>query len=320
VIRAFIYGKAGLQETNNTDEIIETFNQKDKIIWVDMEEPSEEETEILDKGFHFHPLAVESCLKGLERPRINNYDDYFFIIMHAVIYTGHRREIKASEFNIFISATYVVTFHKNKLDFVQTIAEMYRKDPALFEKGTDFLIYNLIDALVDEYYPFLDKVDDRLNSIEERIFKKPDQNLLNDLFKLRRSITRLRRIILPQRDIVNLMLRHDFNYLKEENRPYFMDVYDHLTRLFDMVDLYHDMIITSMDAYLSSVSNNMNNVMKVLTIITTILMPLTVITGVYGMNFDMPELKWRYGYPWALSLMALSVTIMIIYIRRKKWL
>ncbi|AEE95439.1 magnesium/cobalt transporter CorA [Mahella australiensis] len=322
MVRAFIYDKgSGLKETENTDEMIEVFAEQRKIMWVDIDRPSDEEARILDDGFHFHPLAVEDCLHDLQRPKLDNYEGYFFAVMHAVVAADKRVRVRAGEFDMFASQRYVVTFHKDELKFVNATMDVYRKNPALFEKGTDFIVYNLMDALVDEYFPLLDDIDERLNRIEGRIFKKPDQSVLNDLFKLRRGITRIRRMISPQRDIVNLMLRHDFEYMSDESRAYFMDVYDHLMRLFDMADLYHDMISTSMDAYLSSVSNSMNSVMKVLTVITTIMMPLSVITGIYGMNFEyMPELKWRYGYLWAWGLMAASVAAMVIYIRRKHWL
>lgn len=321
MIHGFIYDKqSGLNQTENAGEITKALSEQQKIIWVDLDRPSDEEAQILGDGFHFHPLAIEDCLHELQRPKLDNYDGYFFAVMHAVVLAEKRMQLKVGELDMFVSQRYIVTFHKDELQSVATTMDVYRKNPALFEKGTDFVLYNLLDALVDEYFPLLDDIDGRLNRIEERIFKRPDQSVLNDLFKLRRGITRIRRMISPQRDIVNLMLRHDFGYMSDESRAYFMDVYDHLMRLFDMADLYHDMISTSMDAYLSSVSNSMNNIMKVLTVITTIIMPLTVITGIYGMNFDMPELRWRYGYPWALGLMAASVIIMITYIRRKHWL
>lgn len=321
MIHAFIYDeRSGLKETENVNEIVDVFSGQQKIIWVDLDQPSEQEVSILDSGFHFHPLAIEDCINEFQRPKLDSYDGYFFAVMHAVISYDKRVQVKTGEFDMFVSQRYVVTFHKDKLKFLGTAMNIYRKNPDLFKRGTDFLLYNLMDALVDEYFPLLDEVDAQLNHIEERIFNKPDQSVLNDLFKLRRGITRIRRIISPQRDILNLMLRHDFDYMGDESRVYFMDVYDHLMRLFDMADLYHDMIATSMDAYLSSVSNSMNNVMKVLTVITTIMMPLTVITGIYGMNFDIPELKWHYGYLWALSLMAAVTIAMIIYIRHKHWL
>lgn len=321
MIHAFIYDdQQGLKETENVDEIIYTFSSRQKRMWVDLAEPSEQEAGILNTGFHFHPLAVEDCINAPQRPKLDSYDGYFFIIMHALVADDKRWLFNIGEFNMFISDTYVITFHKDKMPFIGSVMDIYRKNPSLFKRNTDFLVYNLIDALVDEYFPLLDEIDNRLTRIEEHIFKQPDQRVLNELFRLRRNITRIRRIISPQRDILNLILRHDFEWISDDSRAYFMDVYDHLMRLFDMADLYHDMIATSMDAYLSSVSNSMNSVMKVLTVITTIMMPLTVITGIYGMNFNIPELKWRYGYLWALCLMVASVIVMVIYIKRKRWM
>jgi len=322
MIRAFIYSEPlDLRETNDIERIKTALREGDALLWVDLDRPTEDEFNILDDVFRFHPLAIEDCLHGRQPPKIDNYDGYFFAVMHAVASHDRRAQVKPAELDMFVSRRYVVTFHRAQLKFVETTIDVYHKNHDLFKRGTDFLVYSLMDALVDEYFPLLDDVDGQLSRLETRIFKHPDQSVLNDLFKLRRGITRIRRIIAPQRDIVNLMLRHDFEYMGEESRVYFMDVYDHLMRLFDMADLYHDMIATSMDAYLSSVSNNMNNVMKVLTVITTILMPLTVISGIYGMNFVyMPELKWRYGYYFALGLMAASSVAMIVYIKRKHWM
>lgn len=320
MIRCLAYNaKKELADYIEIQDIKKAFTRKD-ILWVDIEQPKEEEINILRDVFNFHPLAIEDCVNSKQRPKVDQYKDFYFIIMHALEKNDDIR-VSVSELNIFLGENYIVTFHKKNIKFIESVYERYQKTPSQFEKGIDFIFYSLIDELVDEYFPILDNVGFTLEKLEELAFKDPNPKTQNELFKLKNNVFRLRKILSPQREVLNIILRHDFSFVKEENRVYFMDVYDHLVRLFDLVDTYHDIISGALEAYLSSLSNKLNEIMKVLTIITTIMMPLSLIAGIYGMNFQyMPELKWRYGYLWALGLMAFVVIVMLVYFKKKKWI
>lgn len=311
-----------LREITDLKQILAAITTTDmqNVTWVDLTKPGHEEIKLLEEGFHFHPITVESALKEGERSKFYSYDNYSFLVMEAPTGASKGSAVRVSQFAAFFSENYLVTIHQRDLNFIEDTAKTVKDQPDLLRKGIGFVLYNLLDGLIAEYFPILDKIDNKLKTIEERIFQRPDNEVLNEIFKLRQEINRVRKSVSNNLDVLSLMLRHDSIHASEENRMYFMDLYDHLMHMLDMTDMYHDMVFTSMDAYLSSVSNNMNNVMKVLTAITTIMMPLTVITGLYGMNFDMPEYQWQYGYLWAIMLMVVSVIAMALFLRSRKWL
>jgi len=322
MLRVFIHDNktSKLEEMTDPKQLLTAISDTQKTIWVDFAKPSQEEAKLLEEGFHFHPIAIDSAMKEGERPKFYSYGNYSFLLMEATAASNKGSVVKLSQFSAFISDNYLITVHQREVNFIEDAINTAKGEPELFSKGVGFLLYNLLDGLIANYFPILDRIDNKLKTIEERIFQRPNQQVLNEIFKLRQEINQIRKSVSNNLDVLSLMLRHDFLQSSEENRMYFMDLYDHLMHLLDMVDMYHDMVFTSMDAYLSSVSNNMNNIMKVLTAITTIMMPLTVITGIYGMNFDMPEFHWTYGYVWALTLMAVSVAAMTLFLRSRKWL
>lgn len=301
------------QEIKNAIE-----NAKDGLFWLDMASPKEEEIILLDKVFHFHTLAIEDCMYRLQRPKIDEYENYFFMVMH-VFPNNNQRE--AVEFDTFVSKNYIVTFHWKALSFVDNLLGRLIKNPGAFEKGVDFLLYNITDALVDEYFPLLDDIEERLSEIEEDTFKRPNKSLPSRIFDIKREVLNLRKVLSAQREVFNLLVRHDSPYIQEETRLFFMDVYDHLFRLFDTVDLFFERASSALESYLTVVSNLTNEIVKVLTIFTAVLMPLSLIAGIYGMNFKyMPELLWRWGYPFALFLMGVVAAGLLWYFKKKKWL
>ena len=313
----FVSEKAGLEVSQGISEILESGS----FLWVDLEGPTDEEVDLLRTVFKFHPLAIEDCLHRLQRPKLDEYPGYLFFVLHAVGRAQQDRKYRVREFDVFVGANYIVTFHWDALTFVEDTFKDYRSSADLIQKGIGFLLYRLLRGLIDEYFPALDRLEERLEAIEHRVFVAPNQRLLSEAFELRRSILRVRKSLSPQREVLGLILRRDQPFMREGDQLYFMDAYDHILRLFDLVDNYHDLLSGTLDAYLSSISNRMNEIMKVLTIITTIMMPLSVIAGIYGMNFEyMPELKMRWGYPAVLGLMGVVTGGMIWYFRWKKWI
>ena len=290
-------------------------------IWVDLEAPDQNEVAILSEVFHFHPLAIEDCLHCLQRPKVDEYPGYLFVVLHTVKDRVERRIYEPEEFDIFISENYVVTFHKGKVAALHSLladCESNRFPPF---RSTGFLFQRIMRTLVDEYFPVLDRIESRLEFIEQLVFQRPSQKLMAEAFALRRDLIRIRKSLSPAREVLNALLRRDQPFMTQDDRAYFLDVYDHVLRLFDYVDNLHDLLSNALEAYLSSMSNKLNEIMKVLTMISTVMMPLTLVAGIYGMNFAyMPELGWKYGYPMSLGIMVVITLIMVWYFRRKGWL
>jgi magnesium transporter len=290
------------------------------IVWVDVADPTSEDFEQLASEFGFHPLSIEDCRNEHQRPKVEEYPGYYFIVLYeAELVMGAQLELR--ELNIFLGKNYLVTVHSQPIRALETAARLWSEWTDLAERGTGLIAYLLIDAIVDDYMPLLDTLSDRMDDIEDRIFVEFQPEAIEEIFRIKKELLFLRRSVTPLRDVFNTMLRREQPIFSRETHIYFQDVYDHLIRVADTIDTLRDMIGATMDAYLSISGNRMNMVMKRLTSIATILMSVTLIAGIYGMNFDfMPELKWRYGYVGALgSMLAVGIAI-YLYFRRIKWL
>lgn len=320
MIKRFLYENGKLIENFSTKSIKTSLNNGEQI-WIDLEKPEESEMDILRDVFNFHPLAIEDCLHKRQRPKVDNYKDYYFIVLNEFTGGNINKNFTYTQLYIFLGENYIITIHWNKLKAINDTMERIMNGPRIFERGIDFILYNIFDTLVDDYFPLADSIGDKIDGIEENILKNPGKQVQNEILVLKRNILKLRKVLSPQREVLNILLRHDFTLIKEENRLYYMDVYDHMLRIYDLLDTYIDLLASTMDLYMSQISNKMNEIMKVLTIITTILMPLSLITGIYGMNFKfMPELEARYGYYATLALMVIVAGVGLIYFKKKKWL
>ncbi|MEW5763063.1 MAG: magnesium/cobalt transporter CorA [Bacillota bacterium] len=291
-----------------------------EFLWVDLEAPGEEEVRLLREVFRFHPLAVEDCLSGLQRPKLDDYGAYLFLVLYAVGAPAPDGRLHVSQFDVFIAPAFLVTVHLESLTFPDEIFRQYGRDLTLPTRGPAFLLYRLLSRLVDGYFPVLDDIEERLAAVEQEVFLEPDRRWVPEIFALHRRILRVRRTLGPQRDAVAQLAQRVEVLLRNEARTYLMDVYDHLLRLVETTDGYRDLAAAVLEAHLSATSNRLNEIMKVLTVITTIMMPLSVIAGIYGMNFrHMPELYSPYGYPAVLGAMAAVAAGMLWYFRRKGW-
>jgi len=289
------------------------------LFWLDMEEPTKKEGEFLSSFFHFHPLAIEDCWDEINHPKADDYGDYLFIIFHEPRTSEKRFTTKEVEF--FLGSNFLVTFHKSRLPHIAEVQGQLEKRPELFSRGPDFLLYLILDDIIDNYFPVLDKIETRIDELEDSIVVNPSRNTVNGIFSLKREVLHLKKVIGPQREILNRFTRAEFPIVAKTSLVYYRDLYDHIYRIYDLAESFRDLLSGALDAYLSSLSNRMNEIMKVLTIITTILLPLSLIAGIYGMNFRfMPELSRPWGYPWALGLMVTVALVMIRYFRKKNWL
>ena len=292
---------------------------KYKWYWVDFNEPSDDEINHLVETFQFHPLAIEDCLyKTTQRPKLDYYEDYTFFITHIV--REVENEIIKEELDFFVGENFIVTFHLMPSMEVNQVVDrlMTRKN---IEKFTSHhVFYEILDKIVDNYFPIIYKIEDKLDEIEENTLNRPMNNLLKELFETRYMLLNLTHTVNPMRDLLYRMLnsQHLKNIIKR--KEYFSDIYDHLLKLSEMLMANREITADIRDNYLSLNSHQTNNVMKVLTIMTSIFAPLTFIAGIFGMNFqNMPELSWKYGYPLSLLLMCLIGLSMLIWFRKKGW-
>ena len=309
------------------DDIASLLQEKKSLLWIDLDKSTDEELRILSDIFHFHHLAVEDCAHYTDLPKIDEFEDHLFIVIHGVLYDTKKDEVHKPELDIFVGKHYVVTVHNEPLKTVNLNLEKVRTDPAIFSKGADFLLYNLIDVLVDNYISLLDYWDDKIERLEDKILSGEIKDIMPEIIDIKRKILGLRRSIGPQRDIISKLSRRDSAVISNKNVIYFRDIYDHMVRVYEILEVNRELLTGTFETYLSTVSNRMNEIMKRLTIVATIFMPLTLIVGIYGMNFNpavsrwnMPELNWPYGYISVMGLMAVIALGMILYFRRKKWL
>lgn len=292
----------------------------DNIIWVDVADPTSQDFEDLAREFQLHPLAIEDCHNEHQRPKVEEYQGYYFIVLYeATLDNEHQLELR--ELNIFLGANYLITVHSQPIRAIAWAERLWRSWADLAERGSGLIAYLLIDALVDEYLPLLDTLSDRIDTLESQIFEEYQADVVQEIVSLKKQLLFLRRAVTPLRDVFNTLLRREQPLFSRETAIYFQDVFDHLIRVSDTIDTLRDLLGAVMDAYLSVAGNRMNQVMKRLTSISTILMSVTLIAGIYGMNFKyMPELDWRYGYVGALvSMVAVGVGI-FFFMRRIKWL
>lgn len=284
--------------------------------WVDFNCPTVEEELLLDTFFHFHPLAIEDCLMRLQRPKLDFYDEYYFFVVHKL----NEKTLEAEEVNIFVSDKFIVTFHKNEASEITKVQKLLEGQPKNWERGAIYLTYQIIDKIVDGYFPLVYKIEDHLNALEDALTYQSSVNAMQDVFEFRSDLLHLRRTILPMRDLLYRVLNSYRFSLKKPDRAYFGDIHDHLVKLTEMVESNRELTADMRDSYMAMSSSRMNGIMMTLTIVSTIFIPLTFIAGVYGMNFDhMPELHGKYSYFIVLGIMILIGVFMLSFFKYKGW-
>lgn len=294
----------------------------DSLYWWDLDQPAEDEIPVLSERFHFHLLAIEDCIADIHYPKVDFYDTYLYLVVHGVDVDRTQVEgFAPKELDIFLGQTYLVTFHNKEARSIQEIMHRAEENSPIFEYGLDFVLYSILDLTVGRYLPVLEDVEDQLDHHEDRIFENPEPAVLREILVVKRTLMRLKKTIFPQREVINHLARNEYQFVSPKTQVYFRDVYDMLYRMAEMTESFRDVSTALVETYLSTVSNKLNETMKVLTLLATIFMPLTVITGIYGMNFDnLPELHWKYGYFIIIAFMGLVTVGMMSYFKWKKWL
>jgi magnesium transporter len=277
--------------------------------------------ETLGKQFSLHPLLLEDVANTDQRPKLDDYEEYLFLVIKMLSLT-ERKEIAVEQVSLVLGRNYVISFQENGSDVFQPVRERLRGGKGrLRQSESDYLLYALVDAIVDQYFAVLELMGERLEAVQQTVVDDPKPDTLNHIHALKRQLLFLRRAVWPLRDVMNNLSRSDCRFLHEPTKVFFRDVYDHVVQIVDTIETLREMVSASLDIYLSSVSYRLNAVMRVLTVITTIFMPLSFIASIYGMNFEyMPELKSPWGYPMVLGVMAAVGVGMLVLFRKKRWL
>jgi magnesium transporter len=290
-------------------------------VWVDLQCPTEAEAHILAEPFRFHELAIEDALKEIQTPKIESYGDYLYLILHGIDFSAAQHCFATHELDTFLGEQFLVTVHDEFSRSVGKMLEVCPRNEFVLAEGPAALLHRIVDTMVDNYRPEVEKLEARLDELEEKVFNRPSSNDVREILGLKRDVTSLRRVVTPQRDVVGRLARREFPLISEQLSYRFRDVYDHLVRLADESTLYQDRITSLLDAHLSFTSNRLNVVMKTLTIISTVFLPMTVLTGMYGMNVHLPLFPGGEGmqFWWILGLMAAMAGAMLWYFNRGEY-
>jgi len=272
--------------------------------------------------FGLHPLTQEDIVNTNQRPKLEDFDDYHFLILKMITCTPDNAELKREQVSLVVAQNFVISFQEEKGDVFDPIRERIRQNLGRIRKmGNDYLAYCLLDAVVDHYFVVLENLGDTLEKLDAEVRQDPTDQALQDIHRVKRDLAILRKSVWPLREVVNSLVRGESKLIKKATALYLRDVYDHTIQVIETLESFRDMASGLLDLYMTMVSNRMNETMKVLTIIATIFIPLTFIAGIYGMNFEfMPELKLKWAYPVVWLVMGGLAAVMVIYFKRKKWL
>lgn len=324
-IRLLAYDQNGAEE-KEIQNIEEIFSYKDstQTAWINIDGLNN--IELIEKfgsNFNIHPLVLEDILNTHQRPKLDDYDSYFYLVLRMVTCGKEQISLDSEQVSFVVGRNYVISLQEKEGDVFDAVRDRIKNGKGRIRKGgSDYLTYALMDAIVDSYFSVLETLGETIEDLEDKLISDPKPENLQQIHELRRLMITLRKSVWPLREVINGMLRGDTDLVQQETLVFLRDVYDHTVQIIDTIESYRDIISGMLDTYLSSVSNKMNEVMKVLTIIATIFIPLTFLAGVYGMNFHhMPELDWVWLYPYGFWIVMFIVAgLMLSYFRRKKWI
>ncbi|MFC1467011.1 MAG: magnesium/cobalt transporter CorA [Candidatus Brachytrichaceae bacterium NZ_4S206] len=301
------------------------------VVWVDVYDPENdngshpEALRILHDVFEFHPLAVEDALIETHVPKVDDWGTYLYIVMHAVHFEHGKDYLETRELDIFVGPNYLVTYRTEEIRALEQQWRVTQRDARHTRRGVDYLLYELCDAIATDYLPVMDTMDEAVDLLQDEVFERTDARLVERIFRLKRAVLDLRRVLSPQREVLNKLSRGDFVVIDEKDRVYFRDVYDHFVRLVDLNESLRDVVGGVLDTYLSVAANRTNDIMKTLTIVSLMFLPLTFVTGFFGMNFFGGSIelifdanKWLFFFV-GMGIMLGMPLAMLLYIRRRGW-
>jgi magnesium transporter len=328
-MEVFVYRKG-------SDEVEEGFTKEDlpallkdesNVVWVDLQgetpEKMDEAKNILSNVFNFHHLTIEDCLETRNQPKIEAFPDYFYFIVHGVKNETNSANFVTKELDGYLGKNFVVTYHVERFSSIKRVKSQIRANSYACQRGAAYVLHQILDQLVDLYMPVVDDFDNTINLIEDRVFRmrRDNNEILEEIMDLRRSVARLKRISSRQLDVLYRLSNGEFPQIPKSILPFYRDVYDHLLRISDLSESYRDLVSGLFDIHFSVTANKTNEVMKLLAIFSAIMLPLSLIAGIYGMNFEhMPELKTPYGYYMTIGFMILVAVTLLYYFWRKGWI
>ncbi len=307
----------------NINQASQVINVPNTILWLDLENPSEEDLDKIRKEFKLHPLAIEDASHKHQRPKIDQYENFFFVVFYIINFDEQKQDLDVYEIDIFLGENFLITVHEGHTNEMKEVEERWRRNVKQLEWGIGVLLYSLLDTIVDNYFPIVDRLVDESEELENSLFTGEIRQRVftQKLLQLKKHFLSLRRIASPERDVLNILTNRDEPLLDIHVLVYFRDIYDHISRFSDTVDLYRDQITTMMDANLSIVSNDLNKIVRTLTGASIILMVDSLFASIWGMNFvNIPELHLYYGYYLALTFMVVVSIILYFFFRRINWL
>ena len=329
-MQIFVYrnNSARVEEGFSIDELPELLADLSNVVWVDLSGETadgiEETRFVLSHIFHFHPLTIEDCLEDRNQPTVEPFPDHIYFIVQGIRSGETSSEnFITKELDGYLGKNYVVTFHTGSFRSIETVKQQILASTFACQRGAAYLLHQILDNIVDQYMPVVDEFDISISNLEDEVFNMRSANyaVLEDIMRLRRSVARLRRISARQREVLYRISHGEFQQIPPEVLPFFRDVHDHLLRVTDVTESYRDLVSGLSEIHLAMVANRTNDVMKTLAVVSAVILPLSLIAGIYGMNFDnMPELHWPWAYFATLGLMAIITVVLLYAFWRKGWI
>lgn len=311
-----------ISETETTEAVrgLRTIVDNPGLLWLDLDDPMSHVLDDLALSYGFHELAIEDCRHHIQLAKLDYHDGYSFILINSTHYTAMPCEVRVREIDVFLGPDYIITVHDGPSQSIDQIQKQLASNATHLARP-DEVLHAVVDIVVDRYLPTLDHIGDTIEEVEDALLINPDVTLLQTMFELKRGLLQFRRAVSSQRELLNMLIRDDTPFIQKDMRIYFRDVYDHTVRAMDMVETYRDLLTGGLDIYLTQMANRTNDIVKGLTILATIMLPLTLMTGYFGMNFEyIPLLKEPYGIWYVTGALLFITVLMLAFFKHKKWL
>jgi magnesium transporter len=322
LISVYVYRNG---ETQKVDRVEPGWLDPDSkaTLWVDLVQPTPEEgQQLLGDTFHFHPLSIEDALTDIHHPKVEPYERYLYVILHGIDFQASEHQFATLDIDFFLARNYLVTVHDGRSRSIQKVKGLCQQHAHILEEGPVALMHRIVDSMVDNYAPELVEIEEEMDELEDKAILGEGENLMRPILAIKRDLSALRRVVIPQRDVVGRLARREFPEISSEMAYRFRDVYDHLVRYSDEAVMFQDRVTGMLEGYLSAISNRLNRVMKVLTVVSTIVLPMTVLTGLWGMNVPLPRFAGSdvAQFWWVVGIMGMLTVVMLGIFRWKRWI
>ncbi|MCX8093415.1 MAG: magnesium transporter CorA family protein [Candidatus Goldbacteria bacterium] len=324
MVRSLIYADNKIFQENELSNILKYIKKKENIIWIDLESPTENEIDFLIDEFNFHTISIEDAILPNDHPKVDLFEDYMFLTLYSI---NIMERIDLIELNIFIGKNYIITFHEEKINSLNKLFNALNKtinggesNGNVFKKGADRILHKILNALVDEYYPAIEKIETKIAILEDKLVEEREEKIMEDILEQKKNVLILRKLFYLERQILNKIIKEKNICIKEINKTYFRDIYDHFVNMQETIEIIREIIPSLIETYHTMTSKKLNKSLHRLTIVATIALPMLAIASYYGMNVEMPEFKWGiWGWLFSLFLMLISTIAIYILLKIKKW-